>query len=305
MTETESRNGDRVPVEWRRVSPADVATPIVRQRPYVELKLEHPTLDPSGYGDGFFPDSVPYELDGPSRVFYWRPALSPSAAVPDDWEIACATTHALVGIGSLPTEGPPLVTGSGATTALVVEGTVGGDATVCHVRSYSAPDVSIAGLSASSVELAVEDANYSVSAGERRRIRLADRRVEPVAEGGGPTAVTPELVVRYPGRRELHHPARDAAYRLFPSFGLDLATVPKPLPVPTAADELDESTLAADVGVDLSQRPYPERVLWQAFAYTAFDPHAEAVPALTQLDSGHIVLRTEERGAESERVRRA
>jgi hypothetical protein len=32
-------------------------------------------------------------------------------------------------------------------------------------------------------------------------------------------------------------------------------------------------------------------VLWQAFAYTAFDPHADATPELAQLETGHLVLR--------------
>lgn len=292
MTETESPNEKRVPVEWRRAPVDAVATPILRQQPYVEIKLEHPTLDPDSHGERFFPDVVPYELDGTSRIFYWRPSLVAATGDPNSWRLTCATTHDLTGFHSIPAEGPPILTESGSTTALVVDGTVGGDTTTCHVRSYSVPDVSIEGLYPSDIELVVDGAKYTVSTGERRRIRLDDRRVEPVGEDASPTTVTPELVVRYPGQRELHHPARGASYRLFPSFGLDLATVQNPLPVPTVADELDHSALAEDVGVDLTARPYPERVLWQAFAYTAFDPHAGAVPELTQLGSGHIVLST-------------
>jgi hypothetical protein len=61
--------------------------------------------------------------------------------------------------------------------------------------------------------------------------------------------------------------------------------------VPTTAGELDDAALATAVGVELSARPYPERALWQAFAYTAFDPHADAAPALAQLPDGRIVFR--------------
>jgi hypothetical protein len=78
---------------------------------------------------------------------------------------------------------------------------------------------------------------------------------------------------------------------VFPSFGLDPSDLPNPMPVPTAGGELDAAALAAELGVDRSERPYPERVLWRAFAHTAFDPHADAVPELARLESGHVVLR--------------
>ncbi|MFC6729124.1 hypothetical protein ACFQDG_10775, partial [Natronoarchaeum mannanilyticum] len=107
---------------------------------------------------------------------------------------------------------------------------------------------------------------------------------------GGHVSVTPELAVRFPGERELHHPASGGGYRLFPSFGLELAAVPSPVPSPTANGELDHATLAASLGVDLSGRPYPERVLWQAFAYEAFDPHADAARRLAQFPDGHVAL---------------
>lgn len=115
--------------------------------------------------------------------------------------------------------------------------------------------------------------------------------MEPSDSADGATTVTPELVVRYPGSRELHHPAPGADYRLFPSFGLELDDLPDPVPVPTTAGELDDAALATALGVDLSERPYPERVLWQAFAYTAFDPHSETTPELAQLEDGHLVVR--------------
>ncbi|WP_199722779.1 hypothetical protein [Haloplanus aerogenes] len=143
------------------------------------------------------------------------------------------------------------------------------------------------------IALTVAGSEYTIATGERRRIRLSEQRVEPAEHEGGPTTVTPELVVRYPGRRELHHPAMDTDYRLFPSFGLDLDTLPNPISVPTEAGELDDGALADELGVHRSDRPYPERVLWQAFAYTTFDPRDDTPPELTQLETGHIVLRKE------------
>jgi hypothetical protein len=259
--------------------------------PYFELKLEHPNLEPSGHSDQFFPDAVPYNYDDTLRVFYWRPALAPSTDQPEAWELACATTHELVGFDPLPADGPSLVTEGANGTTLVVDGTIAGDATMSHVASYTAPTLSIDSLSDTTITLTVNGAKYSVSTGERRRIPLAEQCVQPVEGGSESTTVSPEIVVRYPGRRELHHPAHGATYRLFPSFDLDLNQIPNPLPIPTTADELDDATLATKLGVDLSQRPYPERVLWQAFAYTAFDPHTDAMPELTQLETDHIALR--------------
>ncbi|WP_135365677.1 hypothetical protein [Halosimplex halophilum] len=289
MDEATSADGDRVPVEWRRVSLDGAPSPVVRRVPYLELKLEHPDLEPTGRGDRFFPDAVPYELDGRPRVFYWRPALDASTC-PDGWVAACATTHGLAGFGSLPTAPPPLVSGHGEATVVVVDGAVGGDATTARVRSYDPPAVRVDAVTESAVELTVAGAVREVPVGERRRFELAEQRVEP-ADVDGETAVAPELVVRYPGRRELHHPVPGTDSRVFPSFGLDLDDLSNPLPVPTAAGELDDAALATAVGVDLSERPYPERALWQAFAYTAFDPHADAAPTLGQLPDGRIVLR--------------
>lgn len=291
MDEAASGDGTRATVEWQQIPTDVVSPPIIRRLPYLELKLEHPGLEPSGHGSRFFPDAVPYESGGTSRVFYWRPALAPSSGEPSHWELACATTHELVGIDSLPADRPPLVTADASGTTLVVDGTIAGETTTSHVTSYAVPTVSVDSRSGSGIQLTVAGTEHSVSAGERRRIRLDDRCVEPVDGDGEPTTVTPELVVRSPGRRELHHPARGATYRLFPSFGLDIDEIPDPLPVPTRAGELDATALAAELNVDSSQRPYPERVLWQAFAYTGFDPHADTTPELTQLDTGHIVVR--------------
>jgi len=293
MTIDKEESGDNalIPVKWREISPDAISSPIVRRVPFLELKLEHPDLEPGGHSNRFFPDAVPYKLDGVPRVFYWRPALAASTDESKTWELACSTTHELLGFDSLPVDGPSLVTTSASGTILVVDGTIAGDATTSHVVSYMPPDLGINARSDTGIELTVNGTEYRISTGERRRICFSEQCVQPIDGDSKPTTVTPELIVRYPGRRELHHPARGATYRLFPSFDLDLDEIPNPLPVPTTADELDETALATKLGADLSQRPYPERVLWQAFAYTAFDLHTDATPELTQLETGHIVLR--------------
>lgn len=287
----ESADDDLIPVEWRQISADAISSPIVQWVPYLELKLEHLDLEPGGHSDRFFPDAVPYNLDDVPRVFYWRPALTASANESEAWELACATTHELVGFDSLPVEGPSLVTVGASGTILVVDGTIAGDATTGHVASYTVPELTIDDRCDAGIELTVNGTDYSISVGERRRICLAEQCVQPIDGGSEPTTVTPELVVRYPGLRELHHPAHGATYRLFPSFGINLNEIPNPLPIPTMADELDDAALATKLGVNLSQRPYPERVLWQAFTYTAFDLHTDTTPELTQLETDHIVLR--------------
>lgn len=280
-------------VPWRDASADPIPDPLVRRVPYLELTLEHPGLDPTGHDDRFFPDAVPYALNGEPRVFYWRSALSRSATATTEWQAACATTSGFDAIGGLPSPPPSLTTRDGDSVTVVVDGTVAGETTTARLDGYSPPDVRVEAVSESAVELAVDGDGYGVPAGERRRIELPERRVDPAGTGSGPASVAPELVARYPGRRVLHHPAPGSDSRLFPSFGLDVDDLPNPVPVPTAAGELDVAALAATLDVDLSDRPYPERVLWRAFAYTAFDPHGETAPELAQLRTGHIVLASE------------
>lgn len=74
----------------------------------------------------------------------------------------------------------------------------------------------------------------------------------PVSEGEGTTPVEPELVVRFPGRRELHHPALGARQRLFLSFGLAYEELPERQSVPTRAGEFNDDALAATLDIDLS-----------------------------------------------------
>lgn len=293
MNDSASADAGTTEREWVRSSSADWADPLSGRVPYVELKLEHPGLDPTGYGESFFPDAVPYALDGAHRVFYWRPTLDAATDGPASAAGFCATTDTLLTV----TDGDPdaldLVSRRDGGTAVVVDGTVGGESTTALLARYSAPTVRIRELSASRLALLADGEEYAVSAGTRRRVPLSERTADRADGDGDAVSVTPELVVRFPGERELHHPAPGAGYRLFPSFGLDLDAVPNPLPIPTANGEVDHAALATSLGVDLSARPYPERVLWQALAYTAFDPHAPTVPRLTQFPDGSLGLESD------------
>ena len=287
---TDAMGADGV-VDWRPIEPASVASPFVRRVPYLELKLEHPSLEPTGYDDRFFPDAVPYALDGHDRVFYWRTALTDGSDLSLPWRVACATTDDLHGFGSLPAIAPSLTDDDEDGTTVVVDGTVAGESTTARLATDTAPTVHIESVETDGVELTVDGRSYDIGAGERRRIECDEQRVTRTTGDGGPATVTPVLVVRYPGSKELHHPAPRAAYRLFPSFGLHIDAIPRPLSVPTVAGDLDHDALATRVGTDLEQRPYAERVLWQAFAFTAFDPHAAGPVEITQLRTGHFAVR--------------
>lgn len=282
-------------VEWRRLSPDEIAPPIVETVSSLELKLEHPDLEATGRREQFFPDAVPYELDGERRAFYWRPALAAGAtdAEPSAWRLACATTHGLAGIAELPAVPPALASEEegeeGEIVHAVVGGTVAGDATTVRLSDVDLLRVRIEGVSSDSAELAVAGRSVTVAAGLRRTLDLEPRRVT-LADRDVETTTEPTLSVRFPGERTLHHPAPGASYRYFPSFGLDLDRVASPLAVPTTVGELDHETLAEQLGVDLSARPYPERVLWQAFAHAAFDPNAAGDAGICQLDSGRLVV---------------
>lgn len=293
MTDTASPEGGTAEVRWEQSPCTDWSNSMIETLPYVELKLEHPDLDPTRYGESFFPDAVPYEFDGDRRVFCWRPTLDRTLGEQSGRKGICATTETVAVVTGGRPRAADLVSRRSEATEVVVGGTIAGESMTTLVRSYSVPDVRIRGLSESRLELLADGTAYVVPADTRRRILLSEQTVECADDNGGTTSVTPELVVRFPGERELHHPAPNAEYRLFPSFGLELDTVPSPVPVPTTNGELDYNALATSLGVDLTGRPYPERVLWQAFAYNAFDPHASTVPRLTQFPTGHLALRTE------------
>ncbi|MFC6730723.1 hypothetical protein ACFQDG_18900, partial [Natronoarchaeum mannanilyticum] len=183
MSDPTPTDGETVPVEWRRAPSAELAPPLVERVPYVELALKHPDLEPTRYGESFFPDAVPYEYDTIHRVFYWRPALE-SATCRENWAGICATTDDLAVVPASGERALDLTHPRDGATEVVVDGTVAGDSTRALVGSYSAPDVRIRALSSEWLELAVEGDELSIPAGARRRVALAERTVDrPDADG--------------------------------------------------------------------------------------------------------------------------
>ncbi|MFB6271146.1 MAG: hypothetical protein ABEH83_14475, partial [Halobacterium sp.] len=217
------------------------------------------------------------------RVFYWQSVLDASTPPADDWTHVCATpygVHAATGQESF----APRLTGDGGRT-VVVEGTVGGDSTEASLAAPVSPSVTVESVEAETAVVAVDGDTHRVRQGDRTELALGEETVA-LADGGRTTA-TPTLVVRYPGDRTLYHPAVAATYDLFPSFGLDLDAAPRALDV-ASGPNVNEDAVADALGADLDARPYPERVLWQAFVHTAFgddDP-----PGLAQFPSGLLAV---------------
>jgi len=275
-------------IAWERgVEPP--APPLVEPVAYLELTLEHPGLSATGVCGDFFPVAVPYRLGDEHRVFFWRPYLADGADRRRAWEGACATTHALHPVLDDEPTVPQLWRRTERTTEVVVDGTVAGDSLTATLRDYRAPKVTVERLDEDAVALDVDGEAVVVPSGTRTAVGLATRRVTPVGDDA-PTAVEPRLVVRYPGRRMVYHPAPGEGYACFPDFGLEFEALPNPVAVPTRDDELDDDALATALGVDLDARPYPERVLWQAFAHWAFDPHGGTTPRLVPVEPGLVVL---------------
>ncbi|MFB6122023.1 MAG: hypothetical protein ABEJ78_01005 [Haloferacaceae archaeon] len=275
---------DAAPVEWVRVPAPD--PPIRARLPYVEAKLEHPTLDAARVGDGFFPSAIPYRFEGTARVFYWRPSLATDAPAVDRWRGVCATTAA---VRPVVDDSLPFAFATPATDGVdvVVDGTVAGDTTTARVEGYDPPSVTLAALSPDRCAFETPVGEVSLSPGERRTVAFDAQTVH--TESGERVETTPQFAVRFPGRRVLHHPAPGASARLFPSFGVDLSAAPNPLPVVRSDADVDLDHLASGLDAALDERPYAETVLWQAFAHSAFGPATET-PTLAQFDDGRIAL---------------
>lgn len=286
-------NHETVEVEWTEATDQG-SQPLVARAPYVELALEHPDLDASHTDGQFFPDAVPYRLAGEARVFYWRSVLPASVGSGGEPSGFWATTHELrlLGPGTGGLAGPRLLAGDGDTHDVVVDGTVAGDSTTARVEGYSPPRVAVRALDAESAVVGAGDESVTVYAGDAATVELPEQRVTP-AGATEPVAVAPVLRARFPGERTVYHPppgGEGVEYALFPSFGLDLASLPNPVRVPTAHGELDHGALADALGVGLGERPFAERTLWQAFAYAAFDPHRDEPPRIRQTESGLLVV---------------
>jgi hypothetical protein len=290
MSNEQVASGASAVVTWQEAPEAAFEPPLSWTGPYVECKLEHPALEPTCLGDQFFPDSVPYQSEREDRVFYWRNRLPEVVSAREGWTGLCATTHALAPLVHESSHEPTLLQSVGDESEVVVDGTIVGDSKTALVSTYSPPEIQIRHVTADALEITVAGETTLLPAGSRERVPLPAQTVE--TEHGTAVPTTPELVVRFPGERTIYHPAPGGEYCLFPSFGFDLDDLPRQVQVPTRMGELDHDALAAEFGIDATARPYPERILWQAFAYTAFDPNATGRPTLTQFDAGQIGVRS-------------
>lgn len=279
---------DTASVPWERLRDDDHPEPLVRRVAYVECKLEHPDMEPTATDDSFFPDAMPYQSDSDKRVFYWRSVFD---NVPDSQAGVCATPTTLRQVLPESQIRLELVERHGKGSRVVVDGTVGGDSTTAVLRSYSVPDVRVKSVGPERMCLRVNGESYEFYPGTRQVISLPGQPVTVGPDFESETTVTPKLSVRFPGVRTLIHPPTEGGWRAFPSFGLDLDRLSNPLSVPCRHGELDYDVLAAALDVDLSTHPYPKRVLWQAFAYTAFDPHRETEPEIGTTDEGLLLVR--------------
>lgn len=287
-TTSGDRRTDTASVDWRQLPPADCPEPLVRETAYVECKLEHSDLESTEFGDSFFTDAVPYRAESGHRIFYWRPVLDRST---ETWTGVCATPETLRPIPPDDRARLDLADQRSDVTRIVVDGTVAGDSTAARVRSYSAPKVCVESIGPNRCRLRVGDETHVFSAGTRTTIAFPEQRVRPGPAFETERTVTPRLSVRFPGLRTLCHPPTVGECRLFPSFGLSLDQLSNPLSIPCRHGELDYDALAEKLDVDLSARPYPVRVLWQAFAYTAFDPHREIVPEIGSNGNEYLLIR--------------
>lgn len=276
-------------VDWQYRPPATVDSPLRWTGPYVECKLEHPQLEPTCPGTRFFPDSVPYRTSAERRVFYWRRQLSGRLPPRADWSGICGTTHELTPLTHGTASDPTLCQSCDDGDELVVDGAVVGDSRTALVSGYSTPAIEIRHVTPDCVELTVDGTDVLVPAGSREQVELAEQTVETAYGVTVPTR--PELVVRFPGRQTVYHPAPAGDYWLFPSFGLDVELLPRPVDVRTDGSQLDHDALAATFGIDIASRPYPERILWQAFVLSAFDPATSGRLELTQFPSETIAVR--------------
>lgn len=205
---------------------------------------------------------------------------------------------------------------------VAVDATVAGESTTAVVGGYTPPTVEIRDVTPDAVEIAVDathatGASITVPAGERVDVDLAPQTVtvleSPAAEvrdggiaddgnGANETAndgtvdghdevveTTPVLQVRYPGDRRVYHPSPSGDALLFPSFGIDLEASGR-VPIDPDDVDLDLDAVADALGASLAARPYPERVLWEAFAYAAFDPGRDGVVALSQFADGLLAV---------------
>lgn len=280
-----------VRIPWEETD-GEPPKPVVRRTPYAEVKLEHPGLEATMFGSGFFPDAVPYTFGTEERVFYWRPSVVDDPPPPTSWSGVCSTTHRLRPTDDGSVRPRPWEERDDG-TEVVVDGTVAGDSTTVTLRGYTTSEVLVS-FDHGSVRVEAGGKTYTVSRGDRNETDLPTQSGVRIADSGdGESEVTPRLTVRFPGERTVYHPAVDSGSAIFPSFGIGISDIPHPVPVPTENGELNHRALASVLGVDLSDRPYPERVLWQAFAHTVFGTRRETEARLGVSEGLFVVVNPE------------
>lgn len=281
-------SGSTTPVAWVGKSESN-ASPIVKRLPYVEVQLSYPELNATHHNGVFFPHGVPYRVDDEERVFYWSDAVSSSSRSPCRWASVCATTWSVTPIVSRAATRPELWVDHDGRYEVVVDGDVTAEARTTMIRRPSPPAVTLTPY---------EESHRIVTRSESIRLEVGDSYDQQLPPGqvvlddepNTDITVTPRLTVRYPGVRTLYHPAPGSDTVLFPSFGIDLETIPNPVPVQMTGETVDEQALAAELSVTLDERPYAERVLWQAFTYTVFGPHRSEPPRLARTDGDLLIL---------------
>lgn len=312
-------NRDATSGSWTAISPADVPDPITATGPYVELALEHPSLVATRHAGSFWPAALPYRISDEQRVWYWCDRLAsaskPVAATSAGW---CATPNLLYQVEPGQPCTPRLVDATATGHELTVDATIAGDSTTAHVAGYTPPAVAIAELTPHAVELTVDDDPVVVPVRESTTLDCPPQTVERLDDAATPDTahpdavnsesagsheprtpntgndeengthimVTPRLRVRYPGPRAIYHPPPDGDYLLFPSFGIDLETARSRVPIDPDTPDRDLDAIADALDATVDSRPYPERVLWEAFCYAAFPLDHEEATQLTQFENG-------------------
>ncbi|MFB6254619.1 MAG: hypothetical protein ABEI06_08420, partial [Halobacteriaceae archaeon] len=131
---------------------------------------------------------------------------------------------------------------------------------------------------------------YSIPQGPEQIILLPSQSVQLIESPADPDTeisdgiytVSPRLTVRFRGRRQLFHPPIGASYLLFPSFGIDLDDVPNPIVIDQVNGDIDLESIADTMDARLDDRPYMERILWEAFVHIAFNSQRESNLHITQ-----------------------
>jgi len=276
-------------VRWERAPAGSFRDPITVEVPYLELTLEHPGLEPTELGESFFPTRFPtfsMASNGCStggtrspRSIRARPIGVASARRRTNWRRShrgrltrrrsTARTESVRRGGRRDRRG---ATRRQRVCALLRTASRYGrrhHRGGCHGRDGGR--------------------QLRIPVGDRASISLPERQVTLEEQTNRRRRSRRGCPFGIPASKRSITPIRLPEYRLFPSFDLDL-DAGRPVTIPTSHDELEPIALADTLDVDLVSRPYPERVLWQAFAFEVFDPHRDGCPRLAQYPSGLLAV---------------